>query len=91
MGGESNIFFLSHWTSRDNFSTAETREEERLSLYCQSQPATLSTVSASSPFHYMTASEMAYKDGAPHTNFLHMGLVHWTSSGSVGNSALSGS
>ncbi|GAB0207230.1 mitochondrial enolase superfamily member 1 [Grus japonensis] len=39
----------------------------------------------------ITANELAYDDGALRTNFCHMGQVHWTSSGSVGNCMLSGS
>ncbi|XP_063177884.1 coiled-coil domain-containing protein 81-like [Chroicocephalus ridibundus] len=82
-GGEQNIFSSSCWTFRDSFSTAETRGEERLSSYRRSRPATSSTVGPSSPFHSITARELAYDDGALRTNFRHMGLVHRTSSGSV--------
>jgi len=68
---------------------AEMKEEQQLYLYCWSRTPTSFTASAYSPFQSITSNELAYEDGVLCTNFLHVGHVHWTSSGSVGNCALS--
>lgn len=71
-GGEEGIFPRNCWTSWESSSSAEMpvdREEERLSLYCWSWPASPSAICSSPSFQVVATGELAFGDGALRATF----------------------